>query len=84
MFGFDFDFVELRMADEVTIQNCPPISARKRFKLFKVLQSPEKEREERHRLEGEALKRAAAVAAAAASSDIGHRLAGASSASSRW
>ncbi|EJD04616.1 nucleic acid-binding protein, partial [Fomitiporia mediterranea MF3/22] len=38
---------QLRLADEVTIQNCPPISARKRFQLYKVLKSPEAEREER-------------------------------------
>jgi small subunit ribosomal protein S17 len=36
---------ELRLDDTVVIRNCPPISARKRFKLEKVLKSPEKERD---------------------------------------
>ncbi|KAH8105764.1 hypothetical protein DFH11DRAFT_1475009, partial [Phellopilus nigrolimitatus] len=34
----------LRQDDVVTIQNCPPVSARKRFALYKVLKSPETER----------------------------------------
>ncbi|KAH9884393.1 hypothetical protein C8Q73DRAFT_660940 [Cubamyces lactineus] len=38
----------LRMHDTVLIRNCPPISARKRFTLEKVLKSPEREREELH------------------------------------
>ena len=35
----------LRMNDEILIQNCPPVSARKRFRLLQVLRSPEGERE---------------------------------------
>ncbi|KAI0325979.1 nucleic acid-binding protein [Cubamyces sp. BRFM 1775] len=38
----------LRMHDTVLIRNCPPISARKRFTLEKVLKSPEREREDLH------------------------------------
>ncbi|CDO76148.1 hypothetical protein BN946_scf185027.g11 [Trametes cinnabarina] len=38
----------LRMNDTVLIRNCPPISARKRFTVDKVLKSPEREREELH------------------------------------
>ena len=34
---------ELRIHDTVTIRNCPPISARKRFMLDRVLKSPETE-----------------------------------------
>ncbi|KAL5534923.1 hypothetical protein ACEPAF_3013 [Sanghuangporus sanghuang] len=56
---------ELRMADEVTIQNCPPVSARKRFRLYKVLYSPDKAREERHRVEALAAKAAATSTASA-------------------
>jgi small subunit ribosomal protein S17 len=33
------------MDDLVIIRNCPPISALKRFKLEKILKSPEQERE---------------------------------------
>lgn len=40
---------ELRLNDQVVIRNCPPISARKRFKLETVVKSPEREREEHHR-----------------------------------
>ncbi|EIW86831.1 hypothetical protein CONPUDRAFT_95732 [Coniophora puteana RWD-64-598 SS2] len=40
---------ELRLNDVVSIRNCPPISARKRFRLEKVLHSPEGERELAHR-----------------------------------
>jgi len=36
---------QLRHEDTVLIRNCPPVSARKRFKLEKVIQSPEMERE---------------------------------------
>ncbi|CAA7259941.1 unnamed protein product [Cyclocybe aegerita] len=36
---------QLRTEDIVTIRNCPPVSARKRFKLEKILKSPETERE---------------------------------------
>ncbi|TFK77214.1 nucleic acid-binding protein, partial [Pluteus cervinus] len=32
--------------DIVVIRNCPPVSARKRFKLERVLKSPENEREQ--------------------------------------
>ncbi|KAH8831239.1 hypothetical protein DL96DRAFT_1414346, partial [Flagelloscypha sp. PMI_526] len=35
----------LRHEDRVVIQNCPPVSARKRFKLHKVMFSPTGERE---------------------------------------
>ncbi|KAI0650990.1 hypothetical protein C8Q79DRAFT_930774 [Trametes meyenii] len=38
----------LRMRDTVLIRNCPPISARKRFTLEKVIKSPEREREALH------------------------------------
>ncbi|KAL7278827.1 hypothetical protein ACG7TL_007844 [Trametes sanguinea] len=38
----------LRMNDTVLIRNCPPISARKRFTVEKVIKSPEREREELH------------------------------------
>ncbi|EIM87485.1 nucleic acid-binding protein, partial [Stereum hirsutum FP-91666 SS1] len=51
----------LRVEDEVRIRNCPPISARKRFKLEKVLFSPEGERDAAHALQAEeALKAATA------------------------
>ncbi|KAF8640813.1 hypothetical protein AX17_000462 [Amanita inopinata Kibby_2008] len=36
---------ELRKDDIVTIQNCPPISALKRFRLERIQKSPERERE---------------------------------------
>ncbi|KAK7468771.1 hypothetical protein VKT23_003272 [Stygiomarasmius scandens] len=36
---------KLRKDDVVIIRNCPPVSARKRFKLEKILESPETERE---------------------------------------
>ncbi|GJE87272.1 30S ribosomal protein S17, mitochondrial [Phanerochaete sordida] len=45
---------QLRLNDQVVIRNCPPISARKRFKLETVLKSPEREREEHHRQLAEA------------------------------
>jgi len=35
----------LKLDDTVVIRNCPPVSARKRFTLEKVLKSPEMERE---------------------------------------
>ncbi|EEB99666.1 hypothetical protein MPER_00613, partial [Moniliophthora perniciosa FA553] len=35
---------KLRKDDVVIIRNCPPISARKRFKLEKIVKSPETER----------------------------------------
>ncbi|KAG1767263.1 hypothetical protein CY34DRAFT_800418 [Suillus luteus UH-Slu-Lm8-n1] len=38
----------LRLNDTVLIRNCPPISARKRFKLEKILKSPETERDLAH------------------------------------
>ncbi|KAI0363547.1 nucleic acid-binding protein, partial [Pilatotrama ljubarskyi] len=38
----------LRPDDTVLIRNCPPISARKRFKLERVIKSPVREREELH------------------------------------
>ena len=36
------------MQDTVLIRNCPPISARKRFTLEKVIKSPERDREALH------------------------------------
>ncbi|KAG6336123.1 hypothetical protein ID866_2961 [Astraeus odoratus] len=39
---------KLRLNDRVIIRNCPPISARKRFKLEKIIHSPETERELAH------------------------------------
>lgn len=42
------------MDDEVLIRNCPPVSARKRFALHKVLKSPEGARAARHQREAEA------------------------------
>ncbi|KAL4069712.1 hypothetical protein V8B97DRAFT_615408 [Scleroderma yunnanense] len=39
---------KLRLNDRVTIRNCPPISARKRFKLEKIIHSPETERDLAH------------------------------------
>lgn len=39
---------KLRLNDKVTIRNCPPISARKRFKLEKIIYSPETERDMAH------------------------------------
>jgi len=36
---------KLRVDDSVLIRNCPPVSARKRFTLEKVLRSPETERD---------------------------------------
>ncbi|KAG8219712.1 hypothetical protein J3R82DRAFT_667 [Butyriboletus roseoflavus] len=38
----------LRLHDKVLIRNCPPISARKRFKLEKIINSPETVRELAH------------------------------------
>lgn len=38
----------LRLHDKVLIRNCPPISARKRFKLEKIINSPETARELAH------------------------------------
>ncbi|KIK96017.1 hypothetical protein PAXRUDRAFT_826443 [Paxillus rubicundulus Ve08.2h10] len=38
----------LRLHDNVLIRNCPPISARKRFTLEKILRSPETQRELAH------------------------------------
>ncbi|KAH8998042.1 hypothetical protein EDB92DRAFT_1837568 [Lactarius akahatsu] len=35
---------QLRAEDSVLIRNCPPISARKRFTLEKIVRSPETER----------------------------------------
>ncbi|TFK36829.1 hypothetical protein BDQ12DRAFT_685946 [Crucibulum laeve] len=35
----------LRKEDVVTIRNCPPVSALKRFKLERILKSPETERD---------------------------------------
>jgi len=38
----------LRLQDRVLIRNCPPISARKRFKLEKIIHSPETLRDLAH------------------------------------
>ena len=38
----------LRLHDKVLIRNCPPISARKRFKLERIINSPETVRELAH------------------------------------
>ncbi len=43
-----FALVELRVDDSVLIRNCPPVSARKRFTLEKVVRSPETERDLAH------------------------------------
>jgi len=45
---FFFTFIELRVDDSVLIRNCPPVSARKRFTLDKVVRSPETERDIAH------------------------------------
>ncbi|PCH32959.1 nucleic acid-binding protein [Wolfiporia cocos MD-104 SS10] len=39
---------ELRHGDTVLIRNCPPISARKRFKLEQIIKRPDEERDEAH------------------------------------
>jgi len=39
---------KLRQGDRVVIRNCPPISARKRFTLEKILESPETKRDDIH------------------------------------
>ena len=38
----------LRLHDKVFIRNCPPISARKRFRLEKIISSPETVRDLAH------------------------------------
>ncbi|KAF8530704.1 hypothetical protein JB92DRAFT_2782407 [Gautieria morchelliformis] len=38
----------LKLGDTVLIRNCPPISARKRFRLEKIIKSPETEWEQAH------------------------------------
>ncbi|KAI0743170.1 hypothetical protein C8Q80DRAFT_1273709 [Daedaleopsis nitida] len=53
---------QLRHHDTVLIRNCPPISARKRFTLEKVLKSPEGEREALHARQAADAGAAAAVA----------------------
>ena len=53
----------LKLNDKVAIQNCPPVSARKRFALYKVLKSPENERIERHRVQAETAATATAAEA---------------------
>ncbi|KAH9911855.1 uncharacterized protein B0H18DRAFT_961574 [Fomitopsis serialis] len=45
-------YPELRHGDLVLIRNCPPISARKRFALERIIQSPEREREKAHSMQG--------------------------------
>jgi len=39
----------LRIDDQVSIRNCPPISARKRFTLDQILRSPETQHELLHK-----------------------------------
>ena len=41
-------FIALKMGDTVLIRNCPPVSARKRFKLETIIKSPETEWEQAH------------------------------------
>ncbi|KAF8270581.1 hypothetical protein EI94DRAFT_1722422 [Lactarius quietus] len=43
---------QLRVEDSVLIRNCPPVSARKRFTLEKVVRSPETERALAHATAG--------------------------------
>ena len=43
-----FTFPELRIDDTFLVRKCPPVSARKRFTLEKILKSPETERDEMH------------------------------------
>ena len=43
-----FTAIVLRVDDSVLIRNCPPVSARKRFTLEKVVRSPETERDLAH------------------------------------
>ena len=43
-----FTRIVLRVDDSVLIRNCPPVSARKRFELAKVVRSPETERDLAH------------------------------------
>ncbi|THH04326.1 hypothetical protein EW145_g5601 [Phellinidium pouzarii] len=55
----------LRQDDVVTIQNCPPVSARKRFTLYKVLKSSGGDRIQRHLREAqEAASNASGLATA--------------------
>lgn len=42
------------MEDKVIIINCPPVSARKRFALHKILKSPDAERDAKHAREAAA------------------------------
>ncbi|KIP02245.1 hypothetical protein PHLGIDRAFT_112259 [Phlebiopsis gigantea 11061_1 CR5-6] len=63
---------KLRINDTVTIRNCPPISARKRFTLEKIVKSPETERDLRHAQQAEAL-RAAQIADSAAGAEAATR-----------
>jgi len=54
------------MEDKVIIVNCPPVSARKRFALHKILKSPDAERDAKHAREAQA-----AAAGAAGSNALG-------------
>lgn len=45
LIGSQLHHIGLRRDDLVTIRNCPPVSALKRFKLERILKSPETERE---------------------------------------
>lgn len=51
------------MNDTVTIRNCPPISARKRFSLEKIVKSPETERDLMHERQAQALRETSSLAA---------------------
>lgn len=46
--GVTLEMLALRLHDKVLIRNCPPISARKRFRLEKIISSPETARELAH------------------------------------
>ncbi|KAI0267276.1 hypothetical protein BC834DRAFT_870583 [Gloeopeniophorella convolvens] len=59
---------QLRMDDSVLIRNCPPISARKRFTLEKIVRSPETERDLAHAVAAAAAVATAPSASAAVSS----------------
>lgn len=53
-FWSHFSRTALRLDDTVVIQNCRPLSARKRFTLEQIVKSPETERDEMHRRKAEA------------------------------
>ncbi len=53
------------MDDKVIIINCPPVSARKRFALHKILKSPDAERDAKHAREAAAVAEEGQAAAGA-------------------